>query len=227
MMAEERFSAMKNRHQRGSIITYVLIAIFLTGLLIAALSQGAKKTASTTHLDEMMLYLQVDVKTIQEALSECVQTNPAGVDVNSDGAVNATDNPNAPFPLYGTGADTLANLSSGGAGTAVANIRCPGAPDGQRAVFSGNMGNKFKLLGNTAAYTTTYVTDGTEGVYMRLTRATGEPLWTEAISRLNGKFSGCTAAAVTAAGACANGCFYYWFVRRSSSALATESGACP
>lgn len=218
---------MEKKHQGGSIITYALIAIFLTGLLIAAMSQGAKKTASTSHLDEMMLYLQVDIKTIQEAISECVQTNSAAVDVNGDSAIDATDNPNAPFPLYGTGADTLANLSSGAAGTAIANIRCPGAPDGQRAIFSGNMGNKFKTLGDTATYTTTYFTDATEGVYMRITRATGEALWTEAISRLNGKYSTCAASVVTAAGTCVNGCFYYWFVRRSpGGGLAPEAG-CP
>lgn len=210
---------MKKQSQKGSVVTYALIAIFLTGLLVAAMSQGAKKSASTSHLDELMLFLQVDVKAIQEAMNECVQLYPGKVDLNDD-TVDDNNNPNIPFPLYG-------DLSSGAAGAAITSIKCPGAPTAQQLLFSGNLGNRFKALGDTATYTTTYFTDATEGVYMRITRATSEPLWTEAISRLNGKYSQCVASTVTAAGTCVNGCFYYWFVRRSpGGGLAPEAG-CP
>ncbi len=212
------------QRQSGSILIYIMAAVFLMGLLVASMTQGSKKSATTVQIDLMTSYLQIDLKTTQEKVIECVRTYSSAVDVNNDGAIDATDNPNTPFPLYGAGADTLANLSSGGVGTAIANVRCPGAPDGQRAVFGAE--KSFKMLDDTATYTTTYLTDATEGTYIRITRAAAEDLWTEAISRVNSKISPCAAAAVTAGGTCANGCLYYWILRRATSVIGPEAG-CP
>ena len=198
-------------NQKGSIVVYILIAIFLTGVLIAAMTQGSKKNASSEQMDEMMLYLQNDIKTIQSFVAECAQSYP--------GAVTGVTNPNTPFPLY-------SDLSSGGTGNVIATIKCPGAPAAQQTIFSNNAGSSFKLLSDTTTYTTQYFTDGTEGVYFRITRASGDPLWTEAISRLNNKYSKCSAAAVTSGGTCANGCFYFWVLRRTTSTLGGEAG-CP
>lgn len=227
---------MGQKNQRGSVVTYILIALFLVGLLLAALSQGANKTADSSQLDEMMLYLQLDLKTIHTAANECIQTYSDAVDVDGDGTIDADDNPNPLFPLYGTGARATLTSGTTGAetttdtGTAIANIGCPGSPNANTAVFSGDQKNIFKILGDTATYTTTYFNNGgaasTEGVYIRITRANADPLWTEAISRLNNKYSACSAAAVTAGGTCANGCFYYWILRRSTSVLGGEVG-CP
>lgn len=237
MMQEEGVSNMTKRRQSGSIMVFIMAAIFLMGLLIAAMTQGSKKSASSVQLDTMMVYFQTDLKTIQGDVVECVRTYPDAVDVDASGTINATDNPNAPFPLYGTNAaDTLANLASGGVnteatsdagvaipGTAAANLRCPGAPDGQRVILGA--ASKFKVLGDSA-YSVRYFSNTTEGAYVRITRLAADDLWTEAISRLNGKFSTCAAAAVTAAGTCANGCFYYWVLRRPTSTLGGEAG-CP
>lgn len=209
---------MRNKNEKGSVIAYTMIAIFLLGLLIATLSQGSSKTASTTHLDQMALYLQIDLKTIQGAVSECAQIYPGIVDANGDGN-DDNANPNPPFPLY-------SDLSSGAAGEVLTSTKCPGAPTAQQAVFSNNAGALFKLIGDTTVYTTRYFTDATEGAYVRITRATSDPLWTEAISRVNAKSSACAVAAVTAAGTCANGCLYYWMVRRATSVLGPEAG-CP
>ena len=210
---------MTKENQKGSVVTYLLIALFLTGLLVAALSQGAKKNASTEQIDEMVLYLQNDIKTVYTAVDECAQNYPKAVDVNGDNVINSTDNPNPPFPLYG-------DLSSAGVGATVTDIKCPGAPAAQQVIFSGNAGNLFKLIGDTTNYTTKYFTDGTEGVYVRIARNSDDALWTEAISRVNSKYSGCVAANVTD-GTCTHGCIYYWVVRRATSVLATESGTCP
>jgi hypothetical protein len=226
-MTGKFYFSRETRREKGSVVAYILIALFLTGLLVAAMSTGAKKSADTSQIDEMMLYAAIDIKTIQGGIDECVQLYPASVDVDGSGTINAADNPNPPFPLYcADGACALATMANSGAGTAITSAGCPGAPNGQRVIFSGKLGNKLRLLEDTATYTTTYVTDATEGVYMRITRAASDPLWTETIRRLNGKFSQCSAAAVTAAGACVNGCFYYWFVRRATSVLGGEVG-CP
>lgn len=202
---------MQNKNERGSVVAYALIAIFLLGLLVAALSQGASKSAETSHLDQMVLYLELDLKIIQGAVSECAQVYP---DI-----VVGNNNPNPPFPLYN-------DLSNGAAGETLTSIMCPGAPSGQQLIFSGNTGSPFKLIGDTTTYTTRYFTDATEGVYIRITRATSDPLWTEAISRMNTKSSACSVAPVTAAGTCVNGCIYYWMLRRATSVLGVEVG-CP
>ena len=209
---------MKRKNQDGNIVMYLLIALFLTGLLVAALSKGSQKSASTQHLDEMTLYLQSDIKTIQAAITECIQIYPGKVDVDSNGA-DDNNNPNVPFPLYG-------DLSSGILGSAVTAIKCPAAPVSQQIIFAGEMANKFKMLNNTAVYTTTYFNDAAEGVYFRISRAAPEPLWTEAIARLDKKYSACQAAAVTTPGVCVNGCFYYWILRKPTSSPAFEAG-CP
>ncbi len=71
MMGQKRISSMR---QKGSIIIYILIAIFLTGLLVASMTQGAKKSASSEQVNEMMMYLQSDIRTIQANITECVVT---------------------------------------------------------------------------------------------------------------------------------------------------------
>lgn len=210
---------MARRTQKGSILIYILISIFLMGMVIAALTQGAKQSATTKNLNNMTLYLHSDIQVIEAAIQKCTLSYQKPVDVDANGTIDATDNPNPPFPLYG-------DLSSGGAGTAVAGIKCPGAPVAKQPIFNNRQDGYMKMLADTATYTTTYFNDGTEGVYVRVTRATANALWTEAIGRVNAKYSTCRAAAVTAAGTCANGCFYFWILRRATSALGGEAG-CP
>ena len=222
------YSDMDKERQKGSIVVYALMTIFLVGLLIATLSQGSKKNPSAEQIDRMILFLQQDIEVFYTAVSECMQIYSDPVDVDGNGVINAADNPNAPFPLYcADSACALSGLTSDGVsgttGIPVAEIGCPGAPDGQRVIFNRNVGNNFKLLGDTSTYTAKYFSDGTEGVYLRITRVDSDDLWEESISRLNRKYSACSAAATVGAAPCENGCFYYWIVRRASNALGGES----
>jgi len=219
---------MDKKRQKGSVVVYAIMTIFLMGLLITSLSQGPKKNASSAQIDQLTLFLQQDIKSVHTAISECFQMYPTPVDVDGSGIIDATDNPNAPFPLYC--ADATCDLSgltsdgiSGTTGVPIAEIGCPGAPDSQRVIFNRNVGNNFKLLSDTTTYTAKYFTDGTEGVYLRITRVNSDDLWEESISRLNEKYSACSAATTTGAAPCTNGCFYYWIVRRASNALGGES----
>jgi hypothetical protein len=214
----------ENQSQKGSIIIYIMIAIFLTGLLVATMTQGSKISASSGQLDAALLLLQSDIKTVQANISECVQTHPEAVDVNGNGTADATDDPNQPFPLYG-------DLSSGAAGDALMDIKCPGAPVAQQLIFTDAISASLKLLNDTSNYTATYFNDATEGVYLRITRAVPDTLWPEMLSRLENKYSKCAAVSVTAdpdpLGAdCSGGCFYYWILRRATSSAAFEAD-CP
>jgi hypothetical protein len=229
--------------QRGSIIVYIMIAIFLTGVLVAAMTQGANKSASSTQINAMMLYLQDDIKTVQSGITECVTGYSSPVDVNGDGlscsstsdagcASAAVDNPNPPFPIYCANSTcALATMTSGGSGTTIPLMGCAGAPDGQRPVFPDRVYQNLKLLNDSSNYNATFINKGSEGVLLRITRAVADPLWSEAITRLDAKFSQCSAAAVTAnpdplGFNCSGGCFYYWVLRRSTSSSSFEAG-CP
>lgn len=207
--------------EKGSVFAYILIAIFLAGLLVMTLTSGPQKSATTEQIDELTGSVQSDLKLISAGVNECVLQYSSKVDVNADGTDDFS-NPNIPFPLYDSAG------TSGGTGVAIKNIVCPGAP-GTPVVFGNKNGQGLRTLDIFAAspiYTVNYLSDSTEGVLIRITRNAANPLWTEAISRLNGRYSTCEAANVTAGGTCANGCFYVWLLRRSTSAIGVEGG-CP
>ena len=206
--------------QRGSVLVYILITIFILGILVVSLTNGPEKSMTSGQVDELGILLKSDLNVIESSINDCVVMYPAPVDVDGNSAVDSTDNPNAPFPIYG-------DLSSGGnTGTAVANIKCPGAPSAQQLVMTTRDGRQLQTLKDTSTYTATYITNTTEGVLLRLSRSNSSPAWTEVISRMNAAYSTCKAAVVTAGGTCAYGCFYYWFLRRSTSVIGGEAG-CP
>ncbi len=208
-----------NTAEKGSVVTYILIAIFLSGLLISMLTQGANKSADTTHLDKMALYLKSDINIIHSTISECFQIYNDPVDVNNDGTIDTDDNPNPTLPLYG-------DLSHGVGGEAFHLMKCPGAPSAQQVMFKNETDKRLKMLSNTTDYSTKYYTDGTEGVYIRMTSTEADPMWTEVISRVNSKISQCSAAIETDMGDCINGCLYYWILRHPTSTIGSEVG-CP
>lgn len=210
---------VEKSRESGSIIVYILIAIFLTGVLIFTATSGAKKSAQTQQLEEAGIAFDADIKTIENGITDCVLNHP-DPDINGDGAVDATDGDNPPFPVYG-------DLFSGGTtGDAITDIRCPGA-NGQPVIFNDlDIGRSFHALRDTTLYTTTYVNDATEGVYVFIVRSSANALWDETISRLNDKFSTCKAAVSTTELGCANGCLFYWIKRPATSTIAVEAG-CP
>ena len=234
MMKQEGPSSMiaTAARQRGSIIVYILIAIFLTGLLVSAMSQGTKKSASSEQINELLLYLQADIQTVQSNITECVvsyQNNnfcPAGgTCVNEYTTQDTTPvvNPNVPFPT------PVAAASSGG--TVLTSIICPRAPAAQQTIFTNSVSQSLKLLQDTTNYTATYYNNGTDGVYIRITRNVADPLWTEALARLPSKYQACSTVVSMSASDptgfnCSAGCFYY-FIKRPGPAGSPVFGACP
>ena len=184
---------MKRPHHAGSVITYVLIMIFLVGLLTMSVTEGPKRSPTSQKLDNLVISLQSDLDLIEAAINDCVLVHPGVIDIDGDGDTDTTDNPNAPFPIryttaagYDLGTSVFGNIT---------DTICPSTPPApidtsvgppypaattQQLLFSGQGGRGFKLLGDTATYTTTYSTDATEGVLVRITRATQSALWTEA-----------------------------------------------
>lgn len=106
---------------RGSIVIYVLVAIFLTGALIALLASGTRQESGAVKLDDAALRLVQQVKAARAAVQECVQAWPQP---------RGADNPNPSFPLYC--ADETCGVLR--AAPAAGIIGCPGAPEGQRRI---------------------------------------------------------------------------------------------
>ena len=228
---------MNTSRQKGSIIVYILIAIALTGLLVASMSQGTQKSASSEQIDEVMMYLQNDIQTVQSNITECVTSYQNNNFCPTSGCVTEyatqdTGNLNVPFPGYcaTTPACPVSTMTYGNAGTALANIGCPRAPT--PLIFNDSITQSLKTFQDTANYTVTYYNNNTEGVYLRITRTASDPLWTEAIARMNSKYAACSVAYVAPGGAdptgytCTNGCLYYWILRKSSSSASWKTG-CP
>ncbi len=215
-----------NTAEKGSVVTYILIAIFLSGLLISMLTQGANKSADTTHLDKMALYLKSDISIIHSTISECFQIYNDPVDVNNDGTIDTDDNPNPTLPLYDPEEPVNDGVLYGVSGEDFHLMKCPGAPASQQVMFKSATDKRLKMLSNTTDYSTKYYTDGTEGVYLRMTSTEADLMWDEVISRVNSKISQCSAAIETDMGDCINGCLYYWILRHPTSTIGSEVG-CP
>jgi hypothetical protein len=175
----------------------------------------------------MMLFLQNDIQTVQNNIDECVQsyqgnklcTDPADTTCNEYITADA-GNPNKPFPSYNDG-------TYNGTGGALAGIKCPRAPTAQQTIFTDAIGGGLKLLNDTANFTATYF-NAPDGVYVRITRAISDPLWTEAVSRLPSKYSACSTVVESinpdpTGFDCSGGCFYYFILRKSGGVFP----ACP
>jgi hypothetical protein len=193
-------------------------------------TEGPKKSATTRQLDELGIMLDNDIRMIEAAVGDCILSYQSAVDIDGDGDKDTTDNPNAPFPVI---YDSTTGYAASGD---IAKAICPGWPptpltppataSRRQLLVSPLAGRAFKVLGDTTRYTTLYNTDTTEGVYLRITRASANALWTEALARLDARMSECKMAIVTAPGVCVNGCLYYWIRRLPGSVLGPEAG-CP
>ena len=202
---------MRKKYQDGNIVAYILIGFVLLGLLAATLRGGPEKDPGAARLEQMTNMFVDDLKTIGASISECAQMHPGKVDANGDG-VDDNGNLNVPFPVYG-------DLSSGGGGDDIMNIKCPNASPEQQPVFNLNLRNRLNLLGDTNAYMVTYLTTATNGVYIEVVAWSPDDTWIELLDRVNSRFARC------AFGIEANNA-YYFLKRRSTSTLALEAG-CP
>lgn len=202
---------MNKKYQSGNIVAYILIGFVLLGLLAATLRGGPDKDPGAARLEQMTNMFVDDLKTIGASISECAQMHPGKVDANGDG-VDDHGNLNVPFPVYG-------DMSSGGAGDDIMNIRCPNASPEQQPIFNLNLRNRLNLLGDTNAYMVYYMNDATNGVYLNISEVVSSGAWTEILNRVNNRFARCAFGIDT-------GQAYYFFKRRSTSTVAPEA-SCP
>lgn len=214
-------ASKKLARQKGSIIAYLMLALVMMGILVVTLTGGSQRSQDATRTEDAVNAFVSDLRTIEAAINDCVTLYPKSIDRDGDGDKDATDNPNAPFPYYNAG-----NPPYAGAGTALGNIVCPGAPAASATVFDNKKSGKFLRLLNVPGVSITYLTDATEGVRLTIARSGNvPPYWNDVVDLVNARLLTCQAEKVTG-GACAtNNCLYYWIKRRPTSA--STEGGCP
>lgn len=198
----------KSHHrQSGTVITYLLIALFLIGILTVTMMSGSSINPQTQRLDSLQNQFEADLSRILNGINACILGFPTAIDIDGDGDVDTDDNPNAPYPIYD-------DNSTGSGGDEFQDILCPGS--GQ-PVFSSARGDFFPLLSNSAEYTVTYFNDSTEGIRLVFDRTLDSQIWLAMVNRIDEQSSQCQAEVDTSTGSCATGaCLTYW-VRRLST----------
>ena len=195
------------RSETGGATAYLLIAVFIMGLLTVTVLSGSTVNTTTQQTRMLKGQIEADLQTAINGINDCVLNFPAAVDVDGDGDIDTTDNPNAPYPIY-------SDDSTGGSGDTLRDIKCPGS---DQNVYSTARGQFFPLIGDTAKYTTTYVNSSTEGIQIIFDRVGESHTWDMAIDRLDQTLSECQAEVDDSTGSCATGsCFTYWVKRLST-----------
>lgn len=206
-----RLSRFSENGQRGNVLFYIFLAV----ALLAALSftfakdsrQGANVQVAVKAAEE--LYSQVNM--IRSAIVECAVEYPqGGGDLNNDALIDATDNPNNPYPVVPTYVCNPVNLcTTPAANDDVRNLSCTGAPAGKRNMFQG-VKNKGRYLPPPPAGFNewTYVNDA-DGVRIQII-GTGSTA-ADALNRVLSRFAACQAELNY--GLCGAQCFTVWVSR--------------
>lgn len=195
--------------EKGNALLYVFLAIgLLAALTYAYVKDSHENYASQSSVSiAESLYSQINM--IKSAVMECVAEYPGGGgDMSSDGTIDATDNPNNPYPLNPSNAYNL-KASPGGCTTTsnatgcipqespandyVSDLYCIGAPAGAAAMFNGSSNQGRYLPPPPNGFTQwVYKNDatfgGAGGVYIQIT-GPGDAASSIALTRLLGQFT--------------------------------------
>ena len=193
--------------EKGGATAYLLVAIFIMGVLTVALMSGSSVSTSTQKVRLLKGQLEADIQVAVNGINNCVLGYPSAVDIDGDGDTDDDDNPNPPYPVY-------SDDSTGSGGETLRDIKCPGS---DKNVYSTSRGDFFPLIGDTSEYTVTYYNDSTEGIRIIVDSVNETSTWDQAIERLNYSLSECQSEVDEITGSCASGsCFTFWVKRNSS-----------
>jgi type II secretory pathway pseudopilin PulG len=233
----------KHKHQKGSALVYILIAIALLALLTTTFMDSSSQQTTSQNTFNTVTELNSQIGFIRSAIQECVLTYPEGAD-------DLAGTSNVPYPINPDSAYFTAPAAPA-ANRNVSNIRCPGNDQGHvkshGAVFAGNSG-KFlppapKLFNDWVYY------NGVDGVFFYTSTNKTDAFLTTALTKLDDQYSECEADVInnsasgstldiTSAGAsgpnCAANsyCFRVWVIAQTSNIYpgdtpVADEAACP
>lgn len=166
----------ENRHgERGSAIIYIFAAVSLMALLIFAVTKsGTERSPKAIEVARIESQLREWVNTVRAEMMECILTYPDPVDLDADGDIDCTDNQNPPYPL---------SVAGQAYATGMAAMQCPGAPTGQKSMFTGKNGRFVPTVPNLATAYFGYGNDST-GVVLAQLYYVGSPIQAEIIEAM-------------------------------------------
>src|SRR5690606_1005496 len=121
--------------EAGNVLFYIFLAIGLLGALTFAFTRDSRENTTTQSAFRAAEELYAQVNLVRSAIVECAVEYPqGGGDLDASGVIDATDNPNNPYPVvpnhpnnpHGVALDTY-----------VRSLSCTGAPAGQGNIFQG------------------------------------------------------------------------------------------
>lgn len=241
-MLQARF----RKHEKGSALVYILIAIALLAALTVTFMEPSSQQTSTQNTFKTLSEVESQANVIRAALQECVLSYPRGdrcikdaVPLEAHCVPAAGTDPGArrnypinPDSVFYAGAtpDQAGNRE-------VRNLRCPGNNPGENAnhadhelIFAGGEG-KFlppppELFGEWEYY------NGVDGIFFWTATSKSDAFLLTALTKLDEKFAECEADVVDATGGAEeldsdgdlecpanNVCFRLWMVMNNTVAV--------
>lgn len=231
-MTQARF----RKHEKGSALIYILIAIALLAVLTITFMEPSSQQTSSQNTFKTLTEVESQSNVIRSALQECVLSYPRG-----DAAIDNTGGGSDPgarknYPIN-PDSTYYATATPGRSGDReVRNIRCPGNNPGganvddHELIFAGGEG-KFlppppDLFGEWQYY------NGTDGIFFWTATDKSDAFLLAALSKLDDKFAECEADIIDATGGaedlnsggdleCAgtNVCFRVWMIMNNTVAV--------
>jgi type II secretory pathway pseudopilin PulG len=246
--------AQDRKHERGSALVYILIAIALLAALTVSFMEPSSQQTSSQNTFKSASVLQGQADTIRSAIQECILMYPQGdkcikADAGDPTPGHCTTNAvtvAGALDMYPIDPDSTfyTNATPGRSGdNLVRNLRCPGHNGGENndhdnheKIFSG-MGGKFMppppdLFGEWKYY------NGLDGVFYWIETDKTDAYIKAALQKLEAKFSTCEADVIDAAATaknlddagtveCTSGnlCFRVWMVIDTDDGSASSDDA--
>lgn len=186
----------KNRLEKGNVLFYVFIAVALLGALTFAFTKDSRESYSAQRAVQIAEDLFVQANMIRSAAVECTIEYPAGGgDLDLSGVIDATDNPNNPFPINPSSVNTPnapAGLAAAGNDN-VRNLTCVGAPAARANMFQGSKNQGRFLPPPPSGFAEWVYVNNNAGVRITIT-GPNSAMAIDALTRLKNKFDDCQAA---------------------------------
>ena len=237
---------MQKRSQSGSALIYILIAIALLAVLTSSLMEPASQQNQSQNAGNLVSDMQSQISLISNAIDECTLTYP-----NQDSELTTTQQKNAPYPInpkdpYFTSQSAVPTVATT---QDASGIRCPGNPGGTGAtnqnhalIFGGSSGKFLPPPPNQMTAWQYY--NGADGVFIYTSSNRTDAFISNALTKLDAKYSPCQADVIDASSAnvnmstdtvpgdssvkrCPSGskCFRYWLIQKSTMVPAVSG--CP
>lgn len=229
------------RHEQGSALVYILIAIALLAALTITFMEPSSQQTSSQNTFKTVSGLEAQVNMVRSAIQECVLTYPKGDQTIGPFDPDADDR----FPIKPNSKHFASSVIDATDERYVKDIRCPGHKIGPNVydhakIFSGSSG-KFMppppdLFGEWNYY------NGIDGVFFWTATDKSDSFLQAALEKIDDKFAECEADIIVAGGSAValdstgeggvecpanNTCFRLYLMANPSAAGPHQDAGCP